>query len=129
VRIFKNMWFDRFAEKERITDGELRDIVSLLEVDQADANLGGGVYKVRLARPGEGKSGGYRIIVFFRSEEHTFFHYAYLKADRGNINRKELQVFKKLAKKLLVMTDMQLTEAVRARDFVEIQEASYEQKI
>jgi len=72
VRIFKNMWFDRFAEKERITDGELRDIVSLLEVDQADANLGGGVYKVRLARPGEGKSGGYRIIVFSEVKNTRF---------------------------------------------------------
>ncbi|MDR2606767.1 MAG: type II toxin-antitoxin system RelE/ParE family toxin [Treponema sp.] len=30
----------------------------------AEANLGSGVYKARFARPGEGKSGGYRIILF-----------------------------------------------------------------
>ena len=72
VRIFKNAWFSRFARKEGIGDDELRDIVDELEAGQADADLGGDVYKQRLARPGEGKSGGYRVIVFFRSEERTF---------------------------------------------------------
>jgi len=36
-----------------------------------------------------------------------------------------LRVFKKLAKRLLALTDVQLTEAVKAKDFVEIQEANY----
>ncbi|GHU05792.1 hypothetical protein FACS1894147_12310 [Spirochaetia bacterium] len=62
IRIFKNTWFDRFAAKEGITDGELKDIVNnTLETGQAEANLGGDVYKVRIGRPGEGKSGGYRV--------------------------------------------------------------------
>jgi hypothetical protein len=58
VRIFKNAWFLRFARKEGIGDDELRDIVDELEAGQVDADLGGDVYKQRLARPGEGKSGG-----------------------------------------------------------------------
>ena len=68
-----NTWFGRFAEKEGITDDELKEAVKRLEMGQADANLGGGVYKVRIARPGEGRASGYRVIVFFRSEERTFF--------------------------------------------------------
>ena len=63
--------FARFADKEGITDGELKEAVNLLEARQS-IDLGGGVYKMRLARPGEGKSGGYRVIVFFRSEERVF---------------------------------------------------------
>ena len=51
VRIFKNTWFTRFAGNEGITDGELREMVSQLEAGQADADLGGGVYKIRLAGP------------------------------------------------------------------------------
>ncbi|MCL2379992.1 MAG: type II toxin-antitoxin system RelE/ParE family toxin [Treponema sp.] len=126
MRIFKNTWFSRFAGKEGITDGELQAIVGLLESGKVGADLGGGVYKVRLARRGGGKSGGYRVIVFFRSEELTFYHYAYPKANRDNINTRELRVFKELAKRFLAMTDTQLTEAVRTRDFVEICEADYE---
>jgi hypothetical protein len=72
VRLFKNTWFSRFAKKEGITDEELRETVNQLEAGQADADLGGGVYKVRLARPGEGKSGGYRVIVFLKVKAGRF---------------------------------------------------------
>jgi hypothetical protein len=44
MRVFKNTWFTRFAGKEGITDGELREAVNQLEAGQADADLGGGVY-------------------------------------------------------------------------------------
>jgi hypothetical protein len=73
MRIFKVNWFTRFASKEGIQDDELKSAVNSLEVGQVDANLGGGVYKVRIARPGEGKSGGYRVIVFFRSGASNLF--------------------------------------------------------
>jgi len=72
VRRFKNTWFTRFANKEGIKDTELCEVVNQLEEGNADANLGGGVYKVRMARSGEGKSGGYRVIVFFKREKRTF---------------------------------------------------------
>ena len=80
--------FARFADKEGITNGELVEAVNLLEVGLADADLGGDVYKKRLARPAEGKSGGYRVVVFFRSEERTFFVYGFAKANRRNISKR-----------------------------------------
>jgi hypothetical protein len=43
-------------------DEELKSMVNQLEVGQADTDLGSGVYKVRIARPGAGKSGGHRLI-------------------------------------------------------------------
>ena len=123
MRIFKNTWFARFADKEGITDGELRELVDQLEEGQADADLGGGVYKMRLARPGEGKSGGYRVIMFFKSEERTFYQYAFMKSSLGNINQKELQFYKKLAKTKLTMPDNGLDNAIKAGELIEIQEA------
>ena len=120
MRIFKNTWFTRFADKEGITDGELKEAVNRLEAGQADADLGGGVYKVRVARSGEGKSGGYLVIVFFRSEERTFFTYGFAKSDRGNINEKEKRDFKELAKKYMVLTDEVIERSVKMGKFVEI---------
>jgi hypothetical protein len=120
VRIFKNTWFARFADKEGITDGELREAVNQLEAGQADANLGGGVYKVRVARPSEGKSGGYRVIVFFRSEERTFFVYGFAKSDRSNIDERELRVFKKRAKTALSLTDDQIRDRLKDRALLEV---------
>jgi hypothetical protein len=104
VRIFKNVWFSRFAEREGISDGELKAVVNRLEIGQINAELGGGVYKQRLARPGSGKSGGYRVILFFRSGELTFFHYGYSKSDIANISGKDLRSFKEVAKEYLAMT-------------------------
>ena len=120
MRVFKNTWFARFARKERISDEELRDVVKQLEAGQPAADLGGDVYKMRIARPGEGKAGGYRVIVFFRSEDKTFCHYAYPKSYRGNISEKELRSFKQLAKRYLAMTNERLTEAVKVRELIEI---------
>ena len=56
MRIFKTTWFTRFAEKEGIADGELRELVDQLEAGQPDADLGGDVYKMRLARPGQARA-------------------------------------------------------------------------
>jgi hypothetical protein len=113
VRVFRNMGFTRFAGKEGITNGELREMVNRLEAGHADADLGGGVYKIRVARPCEGKSGGYRAIVFFRTEERTFFVYGFAKSDRANISRKELTKLKKQADSLLFMSNVQIEIALK----------------
>jgi hypothetical protein len=120
VRVFKNSWFSRFAEKEAISDEELRAIVDQLEQGQADADLGGHVYKQRIARSGEGKSGGYRIIVFFRSGDKTFFQYGFSKSKRDNISGKKLRNYKIVAKAYLAMTEEQLKAALKAGEFIEI---------
>jgi len=120
VRIFKNTWFDRFADKEGITDDELQDVVNRLEAGQADANLGGGVYKARIARPGEGKAGGYRVIVFFISEERAFFTYAFAKSDRDNIDSGELRAFKADAKVNFSLTDKQINDRLIKRTLIEV---------
>jgi hypothetical protein len=119
VRLFKNTWFNRFAKKEGITDDELRETVKQLEAGQADADLGGGVYKVRVARSGEGKSGGYRVVVFFKSEERTFYAYGFSKSGMDNINEKQLRNFKLAAKTVFKYSDEEIDERVKNGLFIE----------
>ncbi|GHV38084.1 addiction module toxin RelE [Spirochaetia bacterium] len=121
MRVFKSKWFNRFARREGIEDDKLKAIVNeVLEADLADADYGGGVYKVRVARPGEGKSGGYRVIVFFRVEDKTLFHYGYPKSIRDNVSEKELKTFKELSKLFLAISEQQLNEAVKSGRLTEI---------
>jgi hypothetical protein len=120
MRIFKNTVFARFAVREDITDSELRSVVDQLEAGQADADLGGGLYKVRIARPGAGKSGGYRVIVCFKSGDKTFFRYGFAKSIRDNINEKELRNHKQTAKFLLALSDKQLDALVKTGQYIEI---------
>ena len=83
-------------------------MVNQLEMGQADADLGGGVYKLRVARTGDGKRGGYRVIVFFKSGDRTFYRYGFAKSVQGNIGKGELKTLKKQAKKYLTLSDEQL---------------------
>jgi hypothetical protein len=120
VRIFKNTWFTRFARKEGIADDELREAVNQIEAGQFDADLGGGVYKQRIAREGEGKSGGYRAIVLFKSGDRSFFVYGFAKSDRDNIDQKDTRNFKEYAKDYLGLSDAVLEEAVKKGKFIEL---------
>jgi hypothetical protein len=122
VRVFKYPRFSHFASKEGITDNELLEIADQLEAKQADANLGGDVYKVRVARQGEGKSGGYRVIVYFRNEFRTFFVYGFPKSDRDNINEEELRSFKDDAKEDFKLTDAEINVWLNRRTLIEITE-------
>jgi hypothetical protein len=80
----------------------------------------GDVYKVRIARPGEGKSGGHRVIVYFRNEFRTFFVYGFSKSDRDNISEKELKRFKEDAKIQFSFTEEQIEARLRNGIFIEI---------
>ena len=80
MRIFKSRWFQRFARKEEIADAVLRDAAERANRGQIDADLGGEVIKQRIARPGHGKSTGYRTIILFRRGSKAFFVYGFLRA-------------------------------------------------
>jgi hypothetical protein len=120
VRIFKNKWFHRFSNKEGITDNDLKEVVKQLEKGQYYANLGGEVYKMQIARLGEGKREGYRVIVVFKSAFRTFFVYGFPKSKTDNIDDKELKVFKSKAKDNLAYTDEQINRLLVSQNLIEI---------
>ena len=120
LKVFKNAWFGRFTRKERISVDALWDAVERAEKGQIDANLGGGVIKQRIARPGEGKSKGYRSIVLFRKGKKSFFVYGFPKSELGNIREDEEKQFKKMAKHVLALTDAQLSELIANGQFEKV---------
>ena len=126
-RVFKTRWFQRFARKEKIRDAVLLDAVARAEKGQVDADLGGGVIKQRIARPGQGKSGGYRTIIFFRRGERAVFVYGFAKSDEANIDADEEKEFKEAARHVLRLTEKQIEELIKEGDFVEVR--GHEQEI
>jgi hypothetical protein len=120
MRAFKTKPFARFASAEGIGDDVLCDAVRRAEKGLIDADLGGGVIKQRLAREGQGKSGGYRSIVLFRQGARAFFVYGFAKNERDNIKRDELAGFRKLAKTMLAFDDAALAAALKNGTITEI---------
>ncbi|OGT78255.1 MAG: addiction module toxin RelE [Gammaproteobacteria bacterium RIFCSPLOWO2_02_FULL_56_15] len=120
TRVFKNKWFVRFARQEGIEDAALCEAISRAEKGLIDTDLGGGVIKQRIARPNEGKSGGFRLIVLFRSREIAFFVYGFSKNERDNIRYDELRVFKTLADQIYDYDRAALANALKCGAIVEV---------
>ena len=120
MRVFKSKWFVQFAHKERISDVKLCEVVKDAESGKIDADYGGGVIKQRIARPNEGKSGGYRTIILFRRGDNAFFVYAFSKSRRDNINAIEERTFKDLAKRTFALSDVALAKLIETETYTEV---------
>lgn len=120
IRVFMNKFFANFVKEERISNNSLLDAVERVEKGLIDADLGGGVIKQRIARPGQGKSRGYRSIILFRTGERAFFIFGYSKKDMDNISDIELKTYKKLALRLSKYSDRDINEFVKIGVFIEV---------
>lgn len=120
LRIFKTKWFARFARQEAIADADLCEAIARARRGLIDADLGGGVIKQRIARPNEGRSGGFRSLVLFRVETHSFFVYGFAKNQRDNITKEELKEFRALADEMLAFGNEQLHTALNAEKITEV---------
>ncbi len=120
MRIFKNSRFHKFVRKEKISDAMLCEAVERAERGQIDADLGAGLIKQRVARPGAGKSGGFRTLVFFRAETRAVFAFGFSKSDMANLDDAEEAYLKKAAKLVLGFADAQMEAEVAAGRMFEV---------
>ena len=127
MRSFKNGWFERFARKERLPDSALQLAVRRAEAGLIDADLGGGVIKQRVARPGKGKSGGYRTLILFRRGDRAIFAFGFAKSAQANISAADLALLKKAAAETLAWSDEELGRLVASGALVEIEDEQDDQ--
>jgi hypothetical protein len=113
LSVYKGKAFVRFARKARITDADLWQAAQRANDGLVDADLGGGVIKQRIARAGEGKSGGSRSIILFKKNNRAVYVYGFEKKDAANIDRRELEAFRELAEVILGYTDVEIEQRVK----------------
>jgi hypothetical protein len=123
MRVFKNKWFDRWARREDISDATLYNTAVEIAEERYDADLGGYLFKKRLARTGSGKRGGYRTIVGYKkpNSERIIFLYAFAKSDRVNISGREEAALSLAADSFLSATDRQVDELLISGSIWEVQ--------
>ena len=112
MRILKTKWLARFARQEQIPDANLEEAVARAERGLIDADLGGGLIKQRVARKGQGRSGGYRMIVAYRGQGRAVFLYAFAKNERENIAPDELAELRQLGLNWLNAPPQKIVEAM-----------------
>ena len=112
LSVYKNKPFARFARRARIPDADLWKAARLANEGLIDADLGGGVIKQRIARAGQGKSGGSRSIIFFKKDDRAIFVYGFEKKDAANIRQSDLAAFRRFAEVYLGYTNAELAQRV-----------------
>jgi hypothetical protein len=112
-RFFKTAWFTKAAKKAHIPDPELCAAIRQVMLGQAD-DLGGGVYKRRLSK------NMYRSIILAKGGQYWVYEYLFAKKDKDNIEDRQLDDLRKLAKVYALLTDQQVVQLTQDKDWVEI---------
>lgn len=120
MAIYKTRWFDRWARKQGLATSSLCAAVHEMTNGLYDADLGGNLFKKRIARAGRGKSGGFRTLVATNNENRWVFVFGFPKSERSNIDKDEQEALKKLAAHLLSLTAQALGDARRAGELMEV---------
>lgn len=124
MSIFKARRFSQSTKKLGISDRALMVAANDVMLGLWEADLGGGVIKKRLPLQ-QGKSGGARTIIFFRSESHVFFYDGWSKngphcKGAKEIEDDELIAYKKMASAFLAFNNKQIQDLIETGFLIEV---------
>lgn len=120
MRVFVTKWVSRYIRREGIALGSLRETISRAEKGLIDVDLGGGVIKQRVARPGKGRSGGYRMLIAYRPRDRAIFVFGFAKSQRENVEPDQLKTAREIASRFLEMSPQELQQACGAAEIEEV---------
>lgn len=122
MQILKTKGFHKWADKEGLSDPSLIEAVKEMQRGLVEADLGGQVFKKRVALQGRGKRGGSRTLLAYRQADKAFFIFGFAKNARANISSKELKALKLLAGELLSYDKQMLAMAIKAGELIEVKQ-------
>jgi hypothetical protein len=120
MRIFKIKHFDVWSRRIKLCDATLNQAIKELEQGLYEANLGGHLYKKRVALGGRGKSSGCRTIIAYKKDDRSIFIYGYTKNQKANVTLVELEALKKLGKTYFGFTNDQITKLIKLKVLIEV---------
>ena len=127
MRIFKTKTLAKFTRQNGIGEEDLVDAVERAVRGLIDADLGGQLIKQRVARPGKGKRGGFRMIIGIRSDRAIFL-FAFAKNERENIEKAELMTLREIVASFLNANDKTIAQALKDGTLIEVQHGSKDKK-
>ncbi|MDD2815516.1 MAG: type II toxin-antitoxin system RelE/ParE family toxin [Thiotrichaceae bacterium] len=119
MHIYKTHWFDNWARN--LSNQALCQAVQEMKAGLYEADLGGGLLKKRIAKQGQGKSGGFRTLIATNKGSHWFFVFGFEKNDRSNISQKEQTALKRLATELLHYPPQIIENLERSNELIKVE--------
>ena len=120
IDVFKRKDFARWQAGEKLPDATLCKAATEMESGLIDADLGGFLYKKRVARPGGGKSGGYRTLLSARIGRRYVFLHGFSKSDKANITSDERRALQCAGKVFLELSAENLVKALQVGVLLEV---------
>ena len=118
--IWKTRTFSRSMRKIQLKDPALIAAIEEMARGLVDADLGGNIYKKRIALPGRGKSGSTRTIIATNRDDRWSFLYGFEKNERDNITKDELDYLQDAAQVFLGYSDADLESAIVIGELLEV---------
>ena len=118
--ILKTKWFNKWAKKNALTDKNLLKTIENISINLGVVNLGGGLFKIRTPKVGQGKSGGFRTLVVYKEKDLAVFVYGFAKTDKDNLDKEELKYFKILANDLLKIKNHEYVKLEKQGSFISL---------
>jgi len=118
--VLKRKDFARWQAGEKLRDAALCKVVREMQSGLVDADLGGSLYKVRVARPGFGKRGGYRTLLLARLGCRYVFLHGFPKSEKADITLDEKKALQFAGKVFLDLSGETLSKASQSGVLVEV---------
>ncbi len=122
MKKLKTKWFNKWAKKNKLSSSSLCEAIQNVEDGLSVADLGANLFKVRVAREGSGKSGGFRTLLVYRENDRAVFLYGFAKNEQDNISGSELKMFKKFGTDLLSMNEPTIFKAIEDGELFSLEE-------
>ena len=120
TRVLKRKDFARWQASEKLPDSALCQAIQEMESGLIDGDLGSFLYKKRVARPGGGKSGGYRTLLSARIGNRYVFLHGFPKNDKANITQEEKKALQFAGKVFLELSAEALAKALQSGVLLEV---------
>ncbi len=117
----KTKWFHKWSEKNSLSNKNLLTAIENISKNYGTVSLGGGLFKVRVARSGQGKRGSLRTIIVYKESDRAVFIYGFSKSEKDNLDREELKYFRKLAKDLFLIKKSDYLKMIKSGEFFNIE--------
>jgi hypothetical protein len=116
VRIFKTKTLAKFTRQHGVSDASLVAAVGRAMRGLIDADLGGHVIK---QRPGQGKRGGFRMLIGIRFDLAIFL-FGFAKNERDNIDEDQLKTLRDIVASWFAADQTRITQALKDGLLIEV---------
>jgi hypothetical protein len=123
VRLFKTRTFAKFARQSGIRDASLVAAIENAMRGLVDADLGGHIVKQRVARPGQGKRGGFRMLIGLRLDLAIFL-FGFAKNERENIDDDQLKDLREITASWFAADEKTIAQALKDGILLEVRNGS-----